>query len=236
MLPRRMSSRARRGLQPMLGLAAIFAAGTAVSAQPAPAALPRLQVSANQRFLVTADGRPFFWLGDTAWELFHRLTREEAERYLRNRAERRFTLVQAVALAELDGLDTPNPYGERPLVDRDPTRPNERYFAHVDWIVAKANALGLYVGLLPTWGDKWNKKWGVGPEVFTPENAAVYGEWLGRRYRDAGIVWILGGDRPVDSDAHRAVLAAIGRSTRTPIAPSSPPWRAACGPATAAPT
>jgi hypothetical protein len=214
MLPRRTSPRARSGLRPFLGLAAVLGAGTMMPAQPAPAALPRLQASANQRFLVTADGRPIFWLGDTAWELFHRLTREEAERYLRNRAERRFTIIQAVALAELDGLDTPNPYGERPLVERDPTRPNERYFAHADWIVAKANALGLYVGFLPTWGDKWNKKWGVGPEIFTPENAAVYGEWLGRRYRDAGLVWILGGDRPVESDAHRAVLAAMARGLR----------------------
>ena len=58
--------------------------------------LPRLKVSENKRFLVTADGQPFFWLGDTAWELFHRLTREDAERYLRNRAERRFTVIQAV--------------------------------------------------------------------------------------------------------------------------------------------
>ena len=49
-------------------------AAPAVAAYPA----PRLAVSANKRFLVTADGKPFFWLGDTAWELFHRTTREEA--------------------------------------------------------------------------------------------------------------------------------------------------------------
>jgi hypothetical protein len=48
----------------------------------------------------------FFWLGDTAWELFHRLTREEAERYLENRRAKRFTVIQAVALAELDGPPT----------------------------------------------------------------------------------------------------------------------------------
>ena len=84
---------------------------------------PPLKVSENKRFLVTADGRPFFWLGDTAWELFHRLNREEAERYLRNRAERRFTVIQAVALAELDGLNDPNAYGQRPLLNNDPTDP-----------------------------------------------------------------------------------------------------------------
>jgi hypothetical protein len=176
--------------------------------------LARLKVSENKRFLVTEDGRPFFWLGDTAWELFHRATREDADRYLRNRARLRFTVIQAVALAEMDGLNVPNAYGERPLRDNDPTTPNEAYFAHVDWIVARANALGMYIGLLPTWGDKWNKKWGVGPEIFTPVNAAVYGEWLGRRYRDAGVIWILGGDRPVETDAHRDILRAMARGLR----------------------
>lgn len=176
--------------------------------------LPRLRVSDNKRFLVTADGRPFFWLGDTAWELFHRLDRNQAERYLQNRARLRFTVIQAVALAEFDGLNAPNAYGETPLRNSDPTQPNEAYFAHVDWIVRRANALGLYIGFLPTWGDKWNKKWGVGPEIFTPANAQTYGEWLGRRYRDAGIVWILGGDRPVESDAHREIVRAMARGIR----------------------
>ena len=135
---------------------ALLALATTASAQ---AALPRLKVADNKRFLVTADGKPFFWLGDTAWELFHRLNREDADKYLINRAERRFTVVQAVVLAELDGLNDSNANGDRPLDGNDPTRPNEAYFAHVDWIVARANALGLYVGMLPTWGDKWNKKW-----------------------------------------------------------------------------
>ena len=190
-------------------LALMLAAATPLHAQ-----LPRLAVSPNQRFLVTAEGQPFFWLGDTAWELFHRLSREDAERYLRNRAERRFTIVQAVVLAELDGLHTPNAYGELPLIGDDPTKPNEAYFAHVDWIVAKANALGLYVGMLPTWGDKWNRHRGAGPEIFTEANAEAYGEWLGRRYARAGLVWIVGGDRPVETDAHRAILRAMARGLR----------------------
>src|SRR5512146_2122476 len=67
-------------------------------------ALPRLKVSDNRRFLVHEDGRPFFYLGDTAWELFHRLDREDADRYLEDRARKGFTVIQAVALAELDGI------------------------------------------------------------------------------------------------------------------------------------
>ena len=187
-------------------------------AQAAP--LPRLKVSDNRHYLVTEDGKPFFWLGDTAWELFHRLSREDAARYLDDRAQRGYDVVQAVALAEFDGLVEQNAYGHRPLVDNDPTRPDVKdgpandYWDHVDWVVDQANARGIYVGFLPTWGDKWNRKWGAGPEIFTPANAETYGEWLGRRYRDKGIVWILGGDRPVETDLHREILRATARGLR----------------------
>lgn len=175
----------------------------------------RLKVSQNRRFLVTADDKPFFYLGDTAWELFHRLDRQQAEKYLQNRASKRFTVIQAVVLAELDGLNDPNAYGDKPLVDLDPARPNEAYFKHVDWIVGKAGELGLYIGMLPTWGDKVNKKWGAGPEIFTPENARTYGRWLGQRYKERNnIIWIMGGDRPVENDRHRDVYTAMAEGIR----------------------
>lgn len=174
----------------------------------------QLRISPDNRFIRYADGRPFFWLGDTAWELFHRLNREEADLYLENRAAKGFTVIQAVVLAELDGLNTPNPYGERPLVGNDPARPNEAYFRHVDYIVDKATRLGMFIGMLPTWGDKFNKIWGVGPEVFTVANAETYGEFLGKRYRDKNIIWILGGDRPIDTPQHREIVAAMARGLK----------------------
>jgi len=192
----------------IIGLA-LFS-GQALFAAPA----KRLKVSENRHFLVFEDGQPFFYLGDTAWELFHRLNREDAERYLKNRADKKFTVIQAVVLAELDGLNAANPYGHKPLEGNDPTKPNEEYFKHVDWIVGKAEELGLFIGMLPTWGDKWNKKWGVGPEIFNPQNAEAYGEWLGRRYKDRAIIWILGGDRPIENDAHRAIVVAMARGIR----------------------
>ena len=61
--------------------------------------MQRLKVSENKRFLCLEDGSPFFWLGDTAWELFHRLSLEEAERYFQVRAKQGFTVTQTVALA-----------------------------------------------------------------------------------------------------------------------------------------
>lgn len=172
------------------------------------AALPDLKVASDHRHLETVDGKSFFLLGDTAWELFHRLTREETELYLKNRADKGFNTVLAVALAEFE-FDQPNAYGEMPLENNDPTQPRDAYFQHVDWVVDKAASLGLYTAMLPTWGDKWNKKWGKGPEIFTPENAATYCEWLAKRYRDKPVIWILGGDRPVESDPQLAIIRAM---------------------------
>ena len=159
---------------------------------------PRLRVSSNHRYLVQADGRPFFYLGDTAWELFHRLNREEADRYLENRARNGFTVIQAVVLAELDGLKTPNPYGDVPFLTDDPSRPKEKYFQHVDYVVNKAASLGLFIGMLPTWGDKVGHH---GKHFLNEDNARAYGRFIGRRYQDAPIIWILGGDRPAEITA-----------------------------------
>src|SRR3954471_7639492 len=175
----------------VFAVAAVGALTVGIAAPADAAPLPRLKVSPNRRFLQTADGKPFFWLGDTAWELFHRLTREEADTYLKNRAEKGFTVIQAVVLSELDGLHEPNAYGELPLENDDPTKPREAYFQHVDYIVNKADELGLYIGLLPTWGDKiFKSTWGAGPEIFTVDNARVYGRWIGNRYKNKkNIIW-----------------------------------------------
>lgn len=154
------------------------------------APLPRLKVSENHRFLVTTDGKPFFYLADTAWELFHRLNREQAVEYLDLRAAQGFTAIQAVALAELDGITDVNANGDLPLVDRDPAKPVQKYWDHVEFIIDAANARGLYIALLPAWG-----RWVKDEPILTSANAAAYGEFLGKRFGRKGVIWILGGDR-----------------------------------------
>jgi len=182
----------------------------------------KLKVSANKRFLQHADGAPFFYLGDTAWELFHRLNREEATTYLTDRANKGFTVIQAVALAELDGHTVPNSYEHLPFIDYDPARPDIKegpdndFWDHVDYIVHKANSLGMYIGFLPTWGRYWHEGAGVKNNLplFNVENAEAYGEFLGARYKDAEIIWILGGDRNVENDVHAEIIRAMARGLK----------------------
>lgn len=180
------------------------------------AALPRLEVSENRRFLVTAEQKPFFYLGDTAWQMLYRMDRGEIDDYLRDRAAKKFTVVQCVILGELDGLETPNREGHLPLHALDPARPNEAFFSLVDHVVERADALGLYVALLPTWGSHVEDK----PHAlfenyhpFTAENARAYGAFLGRRYREhTNVIWMLGGDR--DPTGHEAIWNALAAGIR----------------------
>lgn len=173
----------------------------------------RLAISENKRFLQYNDGTPFFYLGDTAWELFHRLNREEVDLYLEDRARKGFTVIQAVALAELNGISEPNAYGFLPFENNDPSQPlikegpDNDYWDHVDYVVKKANELNLYIGFLPTWGRYWHD----GTPVFNKQNARSYGEFLGRRYKDAQIIWILGGDRNPENENQKDVIRAMAR-------------------------
>jgi hypothetical protein len=158
-----------------------------------------------------ADGTPFFWLGDTAWDLFHRFNREEAEQYLENRRQKAFTVIQASILAPAYPVSLPNPYGDRPLLDRDPTRPDVTdgadpnddrqydFWDHVDAIVAMAEAKGLYVAMLPAFAYHVTGYRDLGVDaVFTFASAHAYGRYVGARYGGfPNVIWVLGGDRPV---------------------------------------
>ena len=111
----------------------------------------RLQVTENQRYLANGS-QPFFWLGDTAWLLFEKLTDEEIQVYLKNRSHKHFNVIQATLVhGSAPGLDR--------FVDHDFAQPNEgsEYWTRVDRAVAAAEELGIYMALLPAWGS-WVKK------------------------------------------------------------------------------
>lgn len=183
-----------------------------------------LKISGNGRFLTTTDGTPFFWLGDTAWNLLHKLDRDEAEHYLRYRAEQQFNVIQTVILSEADGLRTGNAYGRKPLKQNergeyDPLLPDTEgdysYWDHIDFVLDTAASLGLYVALLPTWGDKFHLKGGKGPVIFHEQNARAYGHWLGKRYKNRpNLIWVLGGDRPLVRYEHFAVIREMAEGIK----------------------
>lgn len=161
----------------------------ALSAAQAQTRAPgRLRVSDNGRFL-TQNGAPFFYLADTAWHLFHYDARD-VDTYLKSRADKRFTVIQTV-IATFGGLDKPNAYGETVYHNQDPRHPNEAFFRNVDTVVEQVASHGFHVALVPIWSRAYvNEK----RTVLDKAAARDYGLFLGTRYRDQPVIWILGGD------------------------------------------
>ena len=174
--------------------------------------MKKLCVAPGGRFLQDSEGKAFFYAGDTAWELFHRLSADEAQSYLEDRAAKGFNVIQAVVLGELDGLTVPNANGNVPFSDLKTLEWNEAYFRHVDFVVEAANRLGMYVGMLPSWGRYWHS--GSDMCVFDGDSARAYAEKLARRYREAGVIWILGGDRRPAAERDRHIVAAFAEGLR----------------------
>lgn len=157
-----------------------------------------LLVSENGRFLSTADGKPFFWLGDTAWLLFSRLSREEADKYLEDRKQKGFNVIQVMLLHDVASR---NIYLDSSLVKANVAKPvttpganykkagEYDYWDHVDYIIDKAAEKGLYMALVPVWGTNVKNK-----KVSVPEGK-VYATFLAKRYRKKwNIIWLDGGD------------------------------------------
>jgi len=208
------------------------AANSDVGKEAGSRTLPRILVHKNGHYLQTEDGRPFFWLGDTAWQLIHATSREECSYYLHARAGQGFTVVQTVVLSEFDGIHKPSALGLLPFVEGDPTRPNEAYFDRVVEIVDEAGSLGLYVALVATWGDKLTAPWGKGPRLFRNDNLPVargYSSYLARKMKGrTNVIWILGGDRPPRlAGLDNEYLSQLAKETGfAPDQDWTPIWRA----------
>ena len=162
---------------------------------------PRLTVSANGRY-VEAGGKPFFWLGDTGWLLLAKLNRDEVETYFATRERQGFNVIQVMVLHR---PEMTNPITGPALVDgdiarprttpgSDPAKPGEYdYWDHLDWVIDRAAAHGIYLALVPAWGSFAEMR------QLTVDTAPGYGRFLAERYRDKpNIIWLNGGDTHAD--------------------------------------
>ncbi|MHA6622399.1 glycoside hydrolase family 140 protein [Pseudonocardia sp. DLS-67] len=168
-------------------------AGVSASGGVAP---DELVVSADGRYLSHADGRPFLWVGDTAWGIFGRLTRPEITEYLTARAQQGFTVIQMVTVfptwdgVNADGVDI-GELGE----------PNPEYFELVDHAIDETLRLGMYPAVWPVWSRDQH-------DLIDTDDAEAYGTFLGARYADKPVIWVFGGD---DTDQRPEVWRRMAR-------------------------
>ncbi len=185
---------------------------------PSAASFP-LKVSADKRRLVDQGDRPFLVVGDTPWSLFTGITKAEAETYLEDRRVRGFNAI-IVNIIEHYFNGPVNREGQAPFAKSgsvyDFSRPNEAYFAHVDYVLNLARSKGFLVLMTPAYLGYLGGQEGWWPEINSAVNTEAvmenYGRYLGNRYRGFNnIVWVMGGDWYVDATLAktRAIVRGI---------------------------
>ncbi len=180
--------------------------------------LPRLRVSSDGRYLETENGKPFFWLADTAWRMF-KLTREEIGAYFRDRAARGFNVVLGPNILPLEAIEKadgivcsrypcliPNAEGNEPLTGYDfstehpkPGEWNQSYLEYLDYIVDTAASNGIYIALSLVWGPALDEIFDKGdPNLGNSVSlspAYRISKTLAQRYADrTNVMWIVAGE------------------------------------------
>ena len=144
-------------------------------------AIASVQASANGRYFESADGEPFFWLGDTQWQLARDFTLDDVESIVRRRKQQGFNVLLVMLTGVGDGTRA-NVNGHTPWLAHDPATPNEAYFRHVDDALHIAENAGMVVVL------------GVFHQLhvtrITTDNARGYARWVAERYGGRpNVVW-----------------------------------------------
>jgi len=170
----------------------------------------RLKVSADGKFLMHENGKPFFWLGNTGWLMPERLDRDEAAFYLERCAAAGYNVVQVQVI---NGVPAFNVYGQAALADGfDFANVDSKgvygYWNHMDYIVDEAARHGIYIGMVCIWGNL------VKGGKMDVEQAKRYGRFLAERYKDnPNIVWMIGGD--IQGDVKTDVWDALATTIKS---------------------
>ena len=186
----------------ILSLAVVLPTLTSVLLGAGASAGP-IRVSQTGRYFVAANGKPFYFLADTQWELFRRYSLSEAKLILENRKAKGFTVVMVMLTGVGDGTG-PNLDGQRPWLNDNPATPNPAYFANVDAVVklAEANEVQLLIGIYhQTYGSR-----------MTLDNAKPWAAWVTSRYREyPNIIWTI---YPKATDSYRPIVTQLVAGVR----------------------
>ncbi|MBS1524003.1 MAG: DUF4038 domain-containing protein [Bacteroidetes bacterium] len=179
-----------------------------VNAQPA---FP-VTVSANKKYLVDRHNKPFLVKEISAWGLIQALSEADEAAFIDSVKKKGFNtlMVSIISYDTRFAGDPPNWQGISPFkVKWDLSTYDTAYFAHADRFLHMAQAKGMLVLLVPCYmgykGDQNQGWWGkVLNSNNSPAKSRIYGEFLGKRYKDfKNIIWEAGGDNPCDSPLYR---------------------------------
>ena len=148
-----------------------------------------IRVAKENTHLEHADGTPFFWLGDTAWNGALKSTKDDWNKYLDDRVAKKFTAIQFVT-TQWRSAPT-NLENEVAFTGSDKVQINPAFFKRMDDRFDTLNAKGLLAVPVLLWAIKGNEN----PGWYLPEDQIILLEkYLVARYGAHHVVWIPAGD------------------------------------------
>lgn len=149
-------------------------------------------VARSRRHFAHADGTPWFWLADTAWNGALLATREEWEEYLEARKRQRFTAIQVVTTqwrgAMGDGQGRAAFQWVNGKLSVDP-----EFFRRMDERIAAINRHGMVAVPVILWALTGPTKESPG-ESLSSEDCILLASYIRARYHSYHVLWFLGGD------------------------------------------
>jgi len=141
------------------------------------------------------NGQPFWFLGDTAWALYHDNAEEKYDRaaalaYIDARASQGFNVLHSSLLSELGWGNSSG----MPFDDLGGEKINPAYFQEVDLRLAHANSRGIVCGLALAWGDKRQVEpfaWRRFPGVAARQR---YARYIAARYSALDTYFLVSGE------------------------------------------
>jgi hypothetical protein len=158
-----------------------------------------VRVAAGGRHLAHADGTPFFYLADTAWNGALRSSDADWREYLADRAAKGFSAIQFVLMAPWAGAYT-DADGRSAYVGDDALGPtqyeiNHDFFTRMDERIQAINDAGLLAVPVLAWAANFGRSGRMNPGVSLPRRfLEQLIEYQVARYRARHVLWILAGD------------------------------------------
>ena len=166
-----------------------------------------IRVASSGTHLEHADGTPFFWLADTAWNGALKSTKEDWNTFLDDRVAKKFTAIQFVT-TQWRSAPT-NLENEVAFTGTEKIQINPAFFKRMDERVDALNAKGLLAVPVLLWAIKGNEN----PGWYLPEDQIILLEkYLVARYGAHHVVWIPAGDstyKEANGEKWRRICRAV---------------------------
>lgn len=152
-----------------------------------------IERSKGNYHLQYADGTPFFFTACTAWNGALKSTEEEWEKYLQQRVDNHYNVIQFVT-TQWRGCEKDSK-GEVAFTGSGRIALNPAFFQRMDHKIDRINAHGLVAAPVLLWALPFANGREFSPGYYLPEEEAILlARYMVARFGSHQVIWILGGD------------------------------------------